>query len=212
MRRAILIACAFVLVAIAVPSTLSQGNAASSGAVPQTAGATAKPLEFDVVSIRPSPPDSPGGGTGIFRTGYTAPNQPLYVTIMYAYFSNAFQYWNKNLLVGAPAWVLNERYDINAKISPDDMEAWNKQRIPLASAEMLHTMLQATLAERCKLKIHKIATETPVYMLVVGKHTPKLKERRPDDPIPSGGSPFLDGGTTVYENSGQTIRFVTALR
>jgi uncharacterized protein (TIGR03435 family) len=48
-------------------------------------------------------------------------------------------------------------------------------------------MLQALLAERFKLAVHRESKEHAVYALVVGKGGPKLKESAPDADAPDGG-------------------------
>jgi len=48
-------------------------------------------------------------------------------------------------------------------------------------------MLQALLAERFKLTVHRESKEQAVYALVVGKNGPKLKEALPDADAPAGG-------------------------
>ena len=56
-------------------------------------------------------------------------------------------------------------------------------------------MLQALLAERFKLAVHRQSKEQSVYALVVGKNGPKLKESSPDaaapaaEPAPGPGNP-----------------------
>ncbi len=97
MRRATLIACAFVLLAIAVPLTcgiaLGQENATP-----------AKLPAFEVVSIRPSQ-----SGTnwriwwGTTPDGYSVTGQRMFTTIMLAYFPQGTAYWSKDRLSGAPA-------------------------------------------------------------------------------------------------------------
>ena len=48
-------------------------------------------------------------------------------------------------------------------------------------------MLQALLADRFKLTIHRSTTEHSIYALIVGKNGSKLKEAVPDPaPAPAG--------------------------
>jgi len=49
-------------------------------------------------------------------------------------------------------------------------------------------MLQALLAERFKLTVHRESKEHAVYALVVGKNGPKLKESLPDADAPASGA------------------------
>ena len=61
-------------------------------------------------------------------------------------------------------------YDIEAKAAGDH---------PYTRSEFC-LMLQALLAERFKLKLHRAQKETPVYVLSLEKNGPKFKESEPD--------------------------------
>ncbi len=61
-----------------------------------------------------------------------------------------------------PSWMGSERYDIEARTSPN------------ASQEDLRSMLQALLTERFKMATHHEAKESAGYALVVAKGGPKL--------------------------------------
>ena len=71
----------------------------------------------------------------------------------------------KDYQVVAPDWMNSARFDVQAKLPPD-----TTQRSDNA------LMMQALLAERFGLKVHKESKEVPVYSLVVGKNGPKLKK------------------------------------
>jgi uncharacterized protein (TIGR03435 family) len=66
---------------------------------------------------------------------------------------------------GGPNWMDTELYDIVAKTESPD-----------ASKEQVMVMMQALLADRFKLVVHRETKELPVYSLVVGKGGSKLKE------------------------------------
>ncbi len=122
------------------------------GQVPQT---------FDVVSIKRNLTD----GDRPMRTSLTPgrfsyPNTTVRGVIMTAFGVNNFQ------VLGGPAWLRTERYDIAAKIdSPGTV-----------SLEQLRPMLQRMLADRFQLKFRREAQELPRYALVVAKNEPKLKQ------------------------------------
>jgi uncharacterized protein (TIGR03435 family) len=86
------------------------------------------------------------------------------------------------------------RFDISAKIP----EGTGREQVP--------EMLQALLAERLGLKFHRDTKEFPVYALVMGKGTLKIKESAPD---PDGGggdaSKTPIDVTATGERSGATI-------
>jgi uncharacterized protein (TIGR03435 family) len=67
-------------------------------------------------------------------------------------------------VIGGPSWLEFDRYDVVAK-APS-----------AASAETIKSMLQALLADRFKLVVHKDTKPVPQYVLTVGKGRPKLKE------------------------------------
>ena len=140
------------------------------------ASRTTQPRLFDVVSIRPDH-DGKGGGSGVLLNEYAALDEPLIATIHFAYFPVAF--FSRNLVIGAPSWVLNESYDFIGKVAPSDLTDWQEARklsgmnTPNA---MLQSMLQAALKERCKLAAHQVPREVVGYQLMVAKHGPKLEE------------------------------------
>ena len=66
-------------------------------------------------------------------------------------------------LSSGPDALFTDRYDVIAKVSPD------------ASKEQRMLMLQALLAERFKLAVHRETRELPIYALVAGKNGPKFR-------------------------------------
>ncbi len=76
--------------------------------------------------------------------------------------------------VQGPDWMSQQRFEIQAKIP----EGAAEDKVP--------EMLQALLAERFKLVIHRDRKELPVYALIVGKNGPKLTlaSEKPDAPLP----------------------------
>ena len=77
-----------------------------------------------------------------------------------------------------PALMLSNDtlYDITAKAEGDGTPTRDQFRLTL----------QALLADRFQLKVHRNPTEMPVYALVVGKGGPKLKPGSSVDPAISG--------------------------
>jgi uncharacterized protein (TIGR03435 family) len=121
---------------------------------------------FEVASVKPSDPNSPGGiinyRNGTFHaTGITAKN-----CVALAYDFPSFQ------LAGGPGWIGEQRYDIVAKIPAG---AAVPPPGPERQAQM-RTALQALLAERFQLAIHRETKMTPAYVLVAAKSGFKLKD------------------------------------
>jgi bla regulator protein blaR1 len=118
-----------------------------------------------------------------------------------------------DLISGAPDWVSTEKYDIDLKMSdsptpdaPKAMGGIGEQRLQLT--------LQAFLADRFKLTLHRETKDLQVYDLVVAEGGPKLKETKPaflnpngingpEGPLPPKGmmtmgpGELTDHGTTI---------------
>ena len=67
-------------------------------------------------------------------------------------------------VLGGPNWLETDRFDIIAKAPPE------------TSLETIKLMLQALLADRFKLVLHKDTKPMPAFVLTLGKGKPKLKE------------------------------------
>jgi uncharacterized protein (TIGR03435 family) len=76
-----------------------------------------------------------------------------------------------NLIAGASGWMESERYDIIGKPEPGK----------LPREDELKAMLRTLLADRFKLEFHRAPKDSSVYVLVIAKAGPKLKERRAVD-------------------------------
>jgi uncharacterized protein (TIGR03435 family) len=119
-------------------------------------------LTFDVVSVKRTGPDAGGSMVGGGRGQYRAINVPVRVTITNAWDLRDHQ------LVGAPAWLASDRFDIVAK-EPEGTFTDEQRRL----------MMQAMLVERFKLQAHLETREMPLYNLVRlradGRLGPELK-------------------------------------
>jgi uncharacterized protein (TIGR03435 family) len=100
---------------------------------------------------------------------------------------------------GGPSWLPSERFDIEAKMDAATADALEKlshvQRV-LAQQQML----QALLANRFQLTVHRETKELTIYTLVIAKGGPKLKEAKPGD-TPGAGSmrgSVLSGEVTAH--------------
>jgi uncharacterized protein (TIGR03435 family) len=174
------------------------------------AAAPARPLTFDVVSIRQNM--SPAGPQGMPQVGptpdgYHMINFPMAYALISAYVPEAGGgVFMPNDLTGLPPWAMQDRYDIVAKVSEEDLPEWQK---PSKQPAMLQAMLQALLVERCKIAVHRSSKDASVYLLVVGKNGPKFKPTDPSAPHPAGMSlpggavmvPSGNGAMTLYGTS-----------
>jgi len=143
---------------LAVASFLS----IASGAFGQPAAAGPR---FEVASIKPAARDARGTFMRTEPSGrVNITNMPLKEMIVLAWRIQPFQ------ISGGPGWIDSARYDISAK--PED--GAKRSDVPL--------MLQALLADRFQLTIHRETKESSIYALVVankdGKLGPKLTESK----------------------------------
>jgi uncharacterized protein (TIGR03435 family) len=169
---------------------------------PTQAPAADVPQAFEVASVRPN--KSGAQASSIRRQpggGLTATNMPLRALITFAFQLQPFQ------VVGDPAWIRNEHFDIVAKMegNPAPVAPFSGRLDPLMLA------MQTLLAERFKLTVHHETREMDIYALVLaradGKLGPALKPstqncaavmaaaiaRGGPPPAPPPGSPLMCG-------------------
>ena len=121
------------------------------------------------------------------------PHQRSQLRIAYFSLSDfiAMAYGVKTAQIAGPDWVAQERFDIAAKL-PDG-----------ASRDNVPAMLQALLADRFQLKVHRDSKEFPVYALAVAKSGPKLHEAAESadaDASPSGNVNVAASGSSAGVN------------
>ena len=129
---------------------------------------------FEVASVKPAAPlDRSQMLSGQMHVGMKVDaarvdigSMSLAELIRVAYRVKAYQ-------VSGPDWMASERFDVLAKL-PEG-----------ASSAQVPEMLQALLAERFKLTMHRESKEHAVYALVVGRNGPKLIESAPDADAPA---------------------------
>lgn len=179
------------LAAIALALTLS----ASAQATPQSD--TDKPLRFDVVSIRPSG-ESSKMGMQVSSEGYQSMDTPIQQAVYMAYVPAPF-FKHLDEVKGFPSWAATERYDLRARIAPEDAERWRRLNVNIMQTiPELQAALRAVLAERCNLQIHSEPTMIDAFALVRRPNAPLLTE---STELPSTGTimEMPDGAKAVFE-------------
>jgi bla regulator protein BlaR1 len=193
-------ALAAALTGIFPPHALAQSDAAQAR--------TSKPLAFEVVSIRSAPFSTRGPeDIAVTPNGWHMAHSPLITALLSAYTPtrDAMMY-TVSTLVGIPDWMQTELYTIDAKVSESDVAAWQN---PANQPAMLRAMMQAMLADRCKLAVHRGTKEVSVYLLVAGKGGPKLKASLPGEPHP-GAVPIPGGGYFLSSDGAGNASFYAA--
>jgi len=132
--------------------------------------ADAKPV-FEVLTIKPSPPDEQGKLFGVRGGSFLTVNTTLMDLIKFAYGVQDKQ------VAGLPDWASNQKYDLSGK--PD---------VPgTPNPEQLRHMVQQALADRYQVKFHEDKKEMSAYVLSVAKGGEKMEKAAPD----SGALPAL---------------------
>jgi bla regulator protein blaR1 len=152
--------------------TISLGVALCVCTAPMALGQPrAKPLTFEVASVKRSPPDAPGmfirplPGGGLRVTGASLKN-----LIALAYELRGFQ------ISGGPNWIDSERFDIEARSETSDAVPPNAPTNMSEEQRKINERLRNLLADRFQLTLHRETKEQPVYALVVSRGGPKFQE------------------------------------
>jgi len=125
---------------------------------------TAAVAPFDVASIKAN---RSGSGSVSMRTSHgrlTVSNVTVRMLIQSGFHVKDSQ------ISGGPAWLETERYDIVAKTERTDI-----------SDDDLWRSLQPLLVDRFRLRFHRETKQLPVYLLIVAKGGPRLKNHIGDD-------------------------------
>ena len=155
---------------------------------------------FEVASIKPSEPITPAmvasgklhAGMKIDGKRVDIGNFGMMQLICKAYDVKTYQVSGPSWLQGAG--LAGQRFDIVANLP----EGATKEQIP--------QMLQALLAERFKLAIHRDSKDQAIYAMVVGKGPLKIKESGAPPAAPGGEAPnpAVTGSSSVSVSQTKT--------
>jgi uncharacterized protein (TIGR03435 family) len=141
-------------------------------------------LAFEVATIKPSKPGTPGKALTIRGHDIIVINFSLNAIISFAYGVHVRQ------VTGGPSWMESENFDITAK--PEAEGQPNRRQ--------MEGMIQGLLKDRFKLAFHHDKKELTVFTLVLAKNGPKLTPSAAD---PKGlpGLGFRALGNMIAGNS-----------
>jgi uncharacterized protein (TIGR03435 family) len=153
-----------------MPLNLKHANSETAWTIPEPPApmksmAADASLTFEVATIKPSKPGTPG--KAITMRGprqFATINTSLADLITFAYGIQVRQ------ITGGPSWMESDLFDITAQ--PEAEGTPNRKQ--------LESMLQKLLADRFKLAFHRDKKELSVYAIVVGKNGPKLTKSASD--------------------------------
>jgi uncharacterized protein (TIGR03435 family) len=139
-----------------------------SGAAAREQTAAPQLPAFEVASIKPFLSGEMRIGIHQTDDGITMTGMPMHMIVR-----EAFGVTNDRLL-GEPGWVGTSRFDVEAKVAPEDAS-----KLKQLSQEQRWAMLVPVLEDRCALKFHHETRDLTVYTLVVAKGGPKLQLSEP---------------------------------
>lgn len=150
----------FTVAAITSPALLRAQLFQASGPLPS----------FEVASIKPT---KPGANDSDFSIRSAAGliwirDEPLTRAIMFAY-----NLKSDDQLLQAPAWIVTEHWDIEAKAPRSQVQAMKNLPQP-ERTEHFRLMMQSFLAERLTLEVKMRTKIMPHYALVVAKKGPRM--------------------------------------
>jgi uncharacterized protein (TIGR03435 family) len=176
----------------AAPAAQAQ-TAPPPAAAPAAQAQTAPPpIAFEVASIKPSAPLDPAqimSGQAHLGMHVNAARVDLGFTPLMGLVTTAYKV--KPFQVTGPAWMNSTMFDIVAKLP----EGATKEQIP--------EMLQALLADRFKMTMHRENKEHAEFNLLVAKGGAKLKEAEPEpaaDPAAAEPTPSADAPAREMTN------------
>jgi uncharacterized protein (TIGR03435 family) len=92
---------------------------------------------------------------------------------------------NGNFIVGGPAWLRSERFDVQA-VMPESAPPVTTDSFLNGRAPALETMLRTLLADRFTLTIHREMRESPVYAMVPARGGITLPAAKAGEPVNYG--------------------------
>ncbi len=130
----------------------------------------AEEFTFEVASVKPTGAASKGTSIWTNETGFRTENTTLQSLIQFAYNAQSYQ------ILGAPNWVKDDGWDINAKneVAEVDKIPLQDRKSQEARTERMRSRVRHMLEERFQLKVREEEKQLPVYALQIEKTGTKL--------------------------------------
>ena len=148
------------------------GAAAAGYAAP--AAQSAKTLQFEVSTIKPTPTSVDSWNLNPTGDGYSGNNITLRDLI-----KEAYGVYDESLVTGGPDWIDKDKFDLKAKFDAAEVKDWQA-----LSYRQHADMLRPLLTERFRLKAHFETRTLPVLALVTIKGGPKFQPATPEESHP----------------------------
>jgi bla regulator protein blaR1 len=189
-RKCLLSAAALLVFAAPVGFGVLHGQQAPVPSDEQPKGAVIPDLpKYDVATIKPA-----AGEDGRIRIMMTPSGVEFNGVQMQMLLQQAFGV-ERDRIIGEPDWARSKRFDIAAKVAPEDAPKLDNLKM-----EQRRAMLLPLLEDRFGLKYHHETRELPMYSLVAAKGGPKLKTSTAA--ITPPGAPAGAGGPSTPDQPG----------
>lgn len=136
--------------------------------VVQTAVSAELPA-WDVSTVKPSDPNATKSMLWFTPDGIRITNVPLAMVVRVGL------NLEDDRIFGVPAWAKTTRFDIEAKVAPEDVPKLKDMKM-----DERRGMLVTLLVDRFMMKYHSETREMPVYNLVVAKSGVKMAASKPN--------------------------------
>jgi bla regulator protein blaR1 len=163
------------------PAAIAPQSGASSAALPA----------YEVSVVNPSKSDQGNSMLRFTPDGIRITNVPLHMLLREALGTE------DDRIFGEPGWVKSDKFDIEAKVAPDDAPKLKDLKF-----EQRQQMLVPLLEERFGLKFHHETRDLPVYDLVIAKGGVKMTPSKPEDPQGQGRHTLMSSRKGKLEAQG----------
>ncbi len=157
-----------------------------------SASVSAQAPSFEVTSIRPSPPQTAPGAAGVRIAG-----SQVRITGVSLQTLLTFAYQVRPQQIIGPDWLGHGRFDLAATIPAGE------------SVMQIPVMLQALLADRFHMKMHRESRPSPVYALGIARGGVKIQPSKPLDTTTgtTGEKPPAVNVTSRLSSAGSAIDY-----
>ncbi len=208
-KNGLLNAAGFAAVAAIITFGLVPATPSCAQSPIQNSTANPPTYEFDVATFKPSQStDSRSGqilaavGMHFSEDSFRTRNIQLRLLIQWSY---GLLGRVDDVVSGGPKWLDSDQYDITAKMDSSVADQLKKLR-PDQRELAQQQMLQALLADRLKLKIHRETTAFPVYALTIAKNGSKLHQAKPGDTYDKAAFQYADKFADGDNKAGNMFR------
>jgi len=178
-----------------VAGTIAFLGLSSTGVASQDATDTTVKMQFEVVAVKRSSPDSRGRSSNFTNDRVTIRNYSLRDLIEIAY-----NLKSDSQLLNGPGWIEKQHFDISAKIEDADVQPLKNLNFESRN-RAVESMLQAMLVERFHLKVTEDKRNLPIYVLVVAKSGAKLTAL----PVPSDAAQLKNRNHSTNTSNGHLV-------